>query len=319
MTLNFRKYALIGLLVLGSAAMARADQTGGERVASYLQWGAGGVADSMGGAAVASRNDVSQGYWNPAGLTGTRGFQVADQVTLLSVGQELNYFAFSNGYRDEIFYGASFFYYSAGGDIEARTGPSFQPDAVFGDTELTFLVSLAFKLDPRWSLGFNLKVLTQDFNHFSGLGFGEDFGLQFRVSKETTLGLMIQDPATFMDMDNHTETFLPPSFKAGLSQQDPQGSLTYNADLEWSFDQGFRPRGGVQWAASEQLMLRAGGMVGNLTGGAPGGSLTFSPTGGFGILFPMGDDQLEMDYSFLIDRTPGGFLIHQISLVGKFL
>ncbi len=311
---------LAGLLLLMLVpVLGWPDQTGGERPAAFLQLGAGGVANAMGGAAVAARNDVSQGFWNPAGLTGTRGFQVEDQVSLLSLGQQLNYIALSNGYRDEIFFGLSFFYYSAGGDIEARNGPSLQPDALFGDTQIACLVSLAFKLDPRWSLGGNLKVLNESFNDFSGLGLGEDLGLQFRVDPRVTLGLMVQDPASFLGYDNHTESFLPPTFRIGAALSLPQNSLVAETDLEWSFDEGLRPRAGLQWQAADPLFLRAGAVVGNLTGGAGGGAMTLYPSGGFGILFPMGEDMLELDYSFLLDRTPGGSLNHQIALVGKYL
>ncbi|HVZ79485.1 MAG TPA: hypothetical protein VHE12_01640, partial [bacterium] len=259
---------LAGLLLLMLVpVLGWPDQTGGERPAAFLQLGAGGVANAMGGAAVAARNDVSQGFWNPAGLTGTRGFQVEDQVSLLSLGQQLNYIALSNGYRDEIFFGLSFFYYSAGGDIEARNGPSLQPDALFGDTQIACLVSLAFKLDPRWSLGGNLKVLNESFNDFSGLGLGEDLGLQFRVDPRVTLGLMVQDPASFLGYDNHTESFLPPTFRIGAALSLPQNSLVAETDLEWSFDEGLRPRAGLQWQAADPLFLRAGAVVGNLTGG----------------------------------------------------
>lgn len=312
-----RKVLLAPFLVLWAGGALWADQTGGQRIASYLQWG-GGVADSMGGAAVALRGDVSQGYWNPAGLTGTRGFQFVDQATLLSLDQRLYYSGFSNGYRDVIFYGASIFYYSAGDDIEARNGPSLEPDSVFGDTQMTFLVSLAFKLDPRWSLGGNLKVLTQNFNHFSGLGFGEDLGLQYRLSKEATFGFMVQDPASFMDFDDRSESFVPPTFKAGVSLKEMERGLTGDLDLEWSFDQGLRPRAGMQWRAADALFIRCGGIAENLTGGVGGGALAVYPTGGFGILFPFGEDSLELAYSVLVDRTPGGSLIHRISLMGKY-
>lgn len=311
---------LIALILgVGGGGGSWADQTGGERISSYLQLGAGGVVDSMGGTAAAFRGDATAGFWNPAGLAGTRGTQLTNQVTLLPWGQELNYFAFSNGYRDVIFYGFSFFFYSAGGDIEARQGPSLEPDSVFGDSQMTFLVSLAFKLDPRWSLGGNLKVLTESFNNFSGLGFGEDLGLQFRVSREMTLGLVVQDPATFMDFDNHTESFAPPTLRGGMRFHRSDDPWTFGGDLEWSFDQGLRPRGGVQWALSERVLLRGGAWAQNITGGAAGGSLSVYPTGGAGFLFPMGEDMLELDYALLPDRTPGGIFLHQFSLGMNFI
>jgi hypothetical protein len=296
-----------------------ADQEGGQRPAAYLQYGAGGTQNAMGGAAVAGRNDVADGFWNPAGLSGLRGFQVEDQYTVLALGQELNYLAFANGYRDMFFYGLSFVYYSAGGDIEARTGPTLEPDSVFGDTEMTFLASVAFRLDPQWSIGVNAKVLAQSFNNFSAFGLGEDFGIQYRVTRYTTLGLMIQDPLTFMSYDNSITDFVPPTFRAGFSQHDVTLNAKLNFDLDWSPDLGFEPHLGVEWRPVEVLALRVGGWAENLTAGASGGSVLVNPTAGIGVFVPMGDSLLEVDYTLQTDRVDPGNLLHQISVTGKFL
>ncbi|HTC22386.1 MAG TPA: hypothetical protein VK859_16145, partial [bacterium] len=296
-----------------------ADQQGGQRPAAYLEYGAGGMQNAMGGAAVAGRNDVADGFWNPAGLSGLRGFQVENQYTLLSLGQQLNYLAFANGYRDMFFYGLSFFYYSAGGDIEARTGPTLEPDSVFGDTEMTFLASVAFRLDPQWSIGVNVKVLAQSFNNFSAFGLGEDLGIQCRLTRYTTLGLMIQDPLTFMSYDNSTTDFVPPAFKAGISLHDPTLNAKMNFDLDWSPDLGLEPHLGVEWRPVEVLALRAGCWGENLTAGASGGAILVNPSAGIGIFVPMGDSLLQLDYTLLTDRVDPGDLLQQISVTGKFL
>lgn len=306
------------ILVAGITVAAGADQQGGQRFGSSLGLGASGTFNAMGGAAVAARNDVSTGFWNPAGLSGLRGFQIEDQYTVLPFGQQLNYFALANGFRNVIFYGISFFYYSAG-DIEARSGPSADPDSIFGESQMSFLVTLAVKLDTRWSLGGNLKVLTENFNNFSGFGFGEDMGFQYRVDKLTTLGFVVLDPITFMDFDNTVGDILPVTFKAGISHRDEHNIYKLNGDLEWSTDLGFRPRLGGEWRPTEILALRAGLWIGNLTGGASGGSLSLNPTAGIGILLPMGDSLMEFDYGLLMDRVQPGGLLHQVALVGKFL
>ena len=309
----------VGFFCLFLPAPVLADQQGGQRPAAYLEYGAGGMENAMGEADTAGRGDAANGYWNPAGLSGLRGFQVEDQYTLLSLGQGLNYVGFANGYRDIIFYGLSCFYYSAGGDIEARTGPSLVPDSVFGDTELTFLLSIAFKLDPRWSLGWNIKTLTQSFNGVNGFGLGEDLGLQFRVTKTTTIGLMIQDPLTFFGYDNSITDFIPPTFKAGITHHDEALNTKVHFDLDWSPDLGLEPHLGVEWHPLEALALRAGCWAENLTAGAPGGAVLVNPTAGVGIYVPMGDSQVEFDYVILTDRVDQGNFLHQISVTGKFL
>lgn len=314
-------FVWLGVFLLTSQRVL-ADQQGGQRPAAYLQLGAGDLQNAMGGAAVADRNDPACGFWNPAGLSGLRGFQIEDQYTLLPLGQQLNYFTLANGFRDYFFYGISAFIYSAGGNIEARVGPSLTPDSVFSDLEMTYLVSMAFRLSPRWSIGGNIKVMTQNFDNYSGFGFGEDLGLQYRLTQHTTLGLMIEDPLTLFNYDNSTENIVPVTLKAGVCHHDVQLDAKLNFDLEWSADLGFRPRAGVEWKPVEVLALRAGCWAGNITGGASGGGLSFNPTAGFGVLAPFGssgDGALELNYTLLMDRVISGGLLHQIEITGKFL
>ncbi len=310
------------LLFFSSGAVPAWGQAGGQRPAAYLELGAGGTQEAMGGAAVADRNDPACGFWNPAGLSGLRGFQVESQYTFLSQNQLLSYLAFANGFRDRLFYGLTVFYYSAGNDIEARSGPTFNPDSVFGDTEMTFMPSLAFRLSPRWSIGGSLKIQFQDFSTFSGFGIGEDLGLQYRVTNSTTLGLMIQDPLSVFNYSNSSQAVVPPTFKAGIAGHDESLSAKAHFDLEWSPDLGLRPRLGLEWRPAEVLALRAGCWAGNLTSGGSGDGVSVNPTAGFGLLLPVGesgDSLLEFGYTILQDRITAGGWLHQIALTGKFL
>lgn len=310
-----RTAGLIIFLLMGQAALA--GQDGGQRPAAYLEIGAGGVQDAMAGAAVADRNDPACGFWNPAGLSGLRGFQIETQGTVMPQGQLFHYLAFANGYRGSFFYGLSLFYYSAGYDLEARTSPTVSPDSLFGDTEFTGLISLAVRLDPRWSIGWNVRLLTQSFNNYNGIGFGGDLGIQYRLGRKTTLGFM--GSTTFFTYDNSSSTFVPPIVKVGIAQHDESLSAKLNFDLEWSSDLGLRPRLGLEWRPTEILALRGGCWMGGLTSGAAGDSVSANPTGGFGMLIPVGssgESLLELDYALL--STSQG-LLHQIDLTGKFL
>lgn len=304
-----------------------ADQDGGQRPAAYLEMGVGGPQEAMAGAAAGTRNDVACGFYNPAGLSGIRGFQVEDQYTLLSLNQQLNYLGIANAFRDRFFYGLSWIYYSAGSDLEARTGPSLDPDSVFSDSEMTFIASIATRLSPRWSMGLNLKLYFQSLGTFSsGVGFGEDLGIQYRFTKDLTLGVVVQDIYTSIAYSSSTsgsssdpEQIVPPTFKVGLADHEEQWNLKGNFDLSWSGDLGLIPRLGLEWRPMEALALRGGTWVGNLTSGASGGAPTEYFTAGVGLLIPLSDNLLEFDYSLLQDRLNPGAVIHQIALTGKFL
>src|SRR5258708_5252592 len=175
--LKFRIRNSVWLIIwvcLSMSQTALADQQGGQRPAAYLRYGFGGPQGAMAGAAVGTRNDVACGYWNPAGLSGLRGLQTEAQDILLPLGQQIYFLSVANGFQDKFFYGFTGVFYTPGGDLEARKGPTFAPDSLFSDTELAFLVSVAVRISPRWSFGANLTILSQNIGVFAGLGFGED-------------------------------------------------------------------------------------------------------------------------------------------------
>ncbi len=292
-------------------------QQGGQRINPYLGFGVGGTEQAMAGAAVGVRNDPACGYWNPAGLSGTRGLQVEDQVTLLSEGRSLNYLGLAANYKNKIFYGFTFLYYGVGG-LEARQGPSLDPDSVYGDNEMAFLFSMAFRLSPRWSMGGNLKLFVNSMGQFSGLGFGEDLGVQYRMTKTTAIGFVVQDPLSFIGYSNSTSDHLQATLRAGIAHQEEDLALKMNFDLEWSGDLGVRPRLGLEWRPLEVIALRGGCWMGGLTGdGAEGLSATF--TAGLGILIPTGDTLTGVSYTVLPDALTSGGLLHQIAITGTFL
>ena len=325
------KTILAVLMGIGLAALANdialADQQGGERPAAYLEMGVGGMQEAMGGAAVGDRNDVACGFWNPAGLTGLRGLQVEDQYTLLALNQQLNYLAFANNFFDKIFYGVSWIYYSAGNDLEARTGPSLAPDNIFSDTEMTFIGSIAFRIDSRWAVGLNIKVLNQSIGSYtSSVGFGEDLGLQYRVGRDTTLGFMIQDIYSSLTFNSSTSSssgdpqqIIPTTFKVGITDHEGKWNLKGTGDLDWSQDLGLEPHLGLEWRPLTAIALRGGVWAENLTAGASGGAPLVYFTTGVAILVPIGNDLIEVDYSMLEDRIDAGALINQIAVTGKFL
>jgi len=319
--LRIQNYAWAGLIVISfvSGRVAHADQQGGQRPAAYLELGAGGMQNAMAGAAVGVRNDAACGYWNPAGLSGNRGTQFETQHTFLGLGQELDYLALTTAYRDRIFYGVSAILYSAGGDLEARKGPTLAPDSTFDDLEMVFYPSLAVRLSPRWSVGANLKIFMDNIGSFSGVGFGEDLGIQYRFTKTTTFGFVALDPYSVLTYPNSINQVFPITLKMGIAHHEEKTAIKMNFDLEWSNDLGFRPRVGMEWRPAEMLALRGGCWAGNLTSGAPGGSPSINPTGGIGILIFIGESLMQFDYTIVPDRVVPGDLLHQISIIGKFL
>ena len=67
----------------------------------YMHIGIGGRSLAMGGAAVATVNDVTSAYWNPAGLTQAKGFQIEFMHTKQFISSiQQNYLGLSNEYDE---------------------------------------------------------------------------------------------------------------------------------------------------------------------------------------------------------------------------
>jgi hypothetical protein len=202
-----------------------------------------------------------------------------------------------------------------------------QPDSTFSDLEMTFIGSVAIRLDSRWAVGLNLKVLSQNLGSFtSGIGFGQDLGLQYRIDRDTTFGVMVQDIYTSLVYNSSTsssstdpEQIVPTTFKVGMTHHREDLNLKGSADLDWSQDLGFEPHLGVEWRPLEALALRGGTWVSNLTAGASGGAPLLYFTAGVAVLVPLQGNLVEFDYSMLPDRVNAGGLISQIAITGKFL
>ncbi len=304
--------------------------SGGQRPDAYLEYGVGGVPEAMAGAAAASRDDPSCGFWNPAGLTGIKNIEVEAQNSFLSLNQTLDYFSIGANLQDKIYCGLTLLAYSAGNDLEARSGPSLNPDSAFGDSEIAGLVSGAFRLSPRWSAGFNLKLLLNSLGSIQnagGTGFGFDLGLQYRVDNDTTLGLAAQDPYTVFTYQNSITTVIPMTLRCGVNRwvESLQGTGAF--DLEWSQDLGFRPRLGLEWFPFEILALRGGAWLGDLTSTGTGAQPNLNLTCGVGFIIPLHSsmlvrnsesDQILIDYSLLPDPQVTGAVLQQIAVSGKF-
>lgn len=166
-------------------------------VNEYLNIGIGGRALAMGGSVAASSNDVTSGYWNPAGLMLV---QPDLQVGLMHA----EYFAGNSKYdyaglalplkgKDRCL-GLSAFRFAT--DDIAYTIDYVQPDGSFDDSKLksisagdyAFLLSYAQALKPGHRLqtrvGANLKVLYRHIGSMANAwGAGLDLGLQSSLGR----------------------------------------------------------------------------------------------------------------------------------------
>jgi len=196
---------LIGLALFGVATASAQFRTYSNE---FLNIGAGARGLAMGSAQVATVNDATAGYWNPAGLVNVKD---NPQVDLMHA----EYFAgigkydygtlaipLSNGKRT---LGISLLRFAV--DDIPNTIFLVQPDGTinfdnittFSSADYAFIFSLAQKLKIKkhdLSFGINAKIIHRTAGDFAtSWGFGFDAGVQYE-HKNWKFGLMAKDVTT---------------------------------------------------------------------------------------------------------------------------
>ena len=175
----------------------------------FLNIGAGARGLAMGGAQVASVNDGTSGYWNPAGLVGVKDYP---SVHLMHA----EYFAGIGKYdfgslaiplNDQKRVVALSVLRFAVDDIpntlflvEPDGSVNYNNIRTFSSADYAFLLSYAQKIkdeeDQKLSFGGNVKIIHRKVGSFaSAWGFGLDAGVQY-TNKRLKLGLSARDITT---------------------------------------------------------------------------------------------------------------------------
>jgi hypothetical protein len=297
---------VLGLFAVG-ATTAFAEDRGGERPATYMQMGFGGRQVAMGGAGTALTGGLASGLWNPANLTGVRTFQFYTQYAFLSQDRTLAFLSLGNKLeRSPLSYAISWAYFSAGDDLEYRYGPSLEPVYLFSDSQMAFVVSTAYRLDARYSVGLNVKTHTHWIAESFGWGLGADLGFLARVGDATKIGFSVQDPISGVKFENSDSGRIPPSVKGGVSHLIWKPQITLSADLVYGADLGLEPHLGIEWMPGYGIGIRAGWAADHLTAG-------------FGIIARSRKLVQEFNYVLAQDVIEEGEFLHRISLGLRFL
>lgn len=212
------KVLLSGLLMLASIATTYAQKYSNE----FLSIGAGAKAHGMGGGQTALSNDVSSGYWNPAGLTQIQTdleFSFMHNEWFGSIGQ-YDYFGIVGKLQDQPRY-LGFTFVRFGVDNIPNTLSLYESDGSvnynnvtsFNAADYAFMGHFAQRFDSiGLSIGATAKVIHRKIGPFAtAWGFGADLGAQYRL-KNFKFGLMLRDITTtfntwsfyFTDADKQT-------------------------------------------------------------------------------------------------------------------
>lgn len=187
-----------GLLLASTTVFAQAPKYSNE----FLNIGVSARALGMGNSVVASVNDVTSGYWNPAGLLNVTGnLQLSLMHAEYFAGiAKYDYAGFSYRIDSSSVFGITAIRFGVDNIpnttqlIDAEGNVNYDNITSFSAADYGFLFTYARKFGiPGLQTGANVKVIRRVVGNFAGAwGFGFDLGGQYKI-KSWQFGLVARD------------------------------------------------------------------------------------------------------------------------------
>lgn len=223
MNLRFDMCVLCALALLLTVYANRSEAA--KYAGDPFQLGVGARALGMGSAYTAAADDVSAGFWNPAGLSRVSNRQVIFMHSE-TFGSLLNhdYLAFASPFRSGpgSAVGAISFTRLGGGGIKVTEWDYSESRPVVvkesGHADYQLIISYAPAMTSRLKLGGSAKLLYREIVDNSAYGIGADFGAQFDLGHRLVAALMVRDATTtLLSYDTGTKESIYPTVIPALS------------------------------------------------------------------------------------------------------
>jgi hypothetical protein len=292
-----RRISRLCILVLAAAVAWSATARAANKYAGeFLTHGVGARALGMGSAFVAVADDVTAGYWNPAGAADAGGSTV-QLMHSETFGGVINYdtAAFVRPLEGGGAIGLTVIRLSID-DIPFTDFEEDEDRIIYdasritweSDAESAMFVTYARPLSTDIRVGGNLKMIRKSVGNFSCYGLGFDLGAKYDVWKgpgELTLGANLQDvTTTILVWDTKMQERIMPTAKLGLAYAQSIPSMdsrvTAAADADFRFENRLLAdeyhvgsvtadtHYGLELVYKEMVAVRAGLAMGQLTAGA---------------------------------------------------
>ncbi|MCG3120906.1 MAG: hypothetical protein ALAOOOJD_03801 [bacterium] len=317
--------SVLALLLSFSSAFAQGEtdvSKVGITAAPFLTIGVGSRANGMGGAFVATANDASALYWNPAGLARLERSELLLVHTRWIADTDFNFAGVVLPLGDFGTLGGSITSLTMG-DMAVRTIE--RPEGtgeLFSAADLAIALTYSRRLTDRFTIGFNAKYINQRIWHESASGFALDLGTLFITGFHglrlgatlsnfgTDMRMEGKDLLVFHDLDptisgnnervpSNIETqswALPLNFQFGLAMEIIRSEphrLTIAADALHPSDNTESVNLGGEYALQEKFFVRGGYRDLFLRDGEQ----TFTVGGGAAVRF-LGNVRWKFDYAY---------------------
>lgn len=232
-----KKIFLSMFFLFASLATINSQTVIGKYAGEFLAIGVGGRALAMGGSQTAIVNDVTAGYWNPAGLAKID----YPQVSLMHEEHfgnlvNYNYGAVAIPYESDMSFGLSIIRLSVDGIPDTRNAlEDVNGDGVlyinddrldyskiteFSNTDWAFYFTFAKRHSENFYWGTNVKIIKRDLAEYSATGIGFDIGAYYQPMEKLHLGANIQDvTTTLVAWSSGRNELITPTAKIGAAYE----------------------------------------------------------------------------------------------------
>ena len=333
-----RKYYLLFAAFLLSITSINAQTEFGKYAGEFMAIGIGGRPLGMGGAFTGVADDVTSGYYNPAGLANLN----YPQISLMhseQFGNLVNYDYASVGipFQEDLSFGVSVMRLAVDGIpdtrealINGQTGAkiydinhrfarlNYDLITEFSNQDWAIYLTFAKRHSKDFYWGANIKIIRRDIAEFGATGIGFDLGAMYSPMENLYVGANIQDvTTTLVAWSTGLNELISPTLKIGSSYKFVEifgGYIMPALDFDIRFENrqfasnfnlgpvSFDMHAGLEWNIENLVYIRGGyNDVKQFTVGA-------------GVKLP----KLNIDYSFArfsqseLDRLPDS---HRISII----
>lgn len=233
----YNKVTKILFVFLFFSGISFSQTTVAKYAGEFLAIGVGGRPLGMGGAFVAISNDITAGYYNPAGLAHINYPQLAlmhderygDLVNY-------NYGAVALPWSDEYSFGVSVMRLGVDGIPDTRNALvdangdgilnitkdriDYSQISEFSNQDWAFYFTAAKRYSDDLYIGANIKVIKRDIAEFSATGIGFDVGAIYMPMEKLYIGANIQDiTTTLIAWDTGKNDLISPTAKIGAAYE----------------------------------------------------------------------------------------------------
>jgi len=297
---HISRAACAALLAVAVATPALAqDETGGAP-GEWLSRYTSARTLGLGGAFVAVADDPLGVLWNPAGLSTMDQNRLSFETARLFEQTSMN--AFSIAVPGSWLPSIGLSMVSMGtGDFE-QTNELNDVLGTFTESDAAYVVTLAKGFSPKFSVGANVKVVTQSIESFSAGGVGFDLGAMYDLAPGLRFGGSLANlGGPTLNLRSVDETY-PSEWRGGLAWQVLGGKALISAQLGHADGPGTRFSGGSEYWIQPGLAFRLGFDDDRGTGG-----FTYRITPQYQLDYAAADHPLGMTHRVGISYRFGGF------------